>query len=96
MLKFLTIVAHFSAVLQPLPNGNLTKNTTAEPSETINTLTGDTFTVFYGCFSSTVKFKWRISVSTPHKFYKNTSSTNSMMVISTGCQGLCQQWTFEW
>lgn len=47
--------------VDPLPNGNLIKNTTAEPSETIKTLTSDTFTVFYGCFSSTVKFKWTFS-----------------------------------
>lgn len=48
-------------ILQPLPNGQLTKNTTAEPSEIIKNITGDTFTVFYGCFSSTVKFKWSTS-----------------------------------
>ncbi|VDI68260.1 Hypothetical predicted protein [Mytilus galloprovincialis] len=48
-------------ILQPLPNGHLIMNTTAKPSEAINTITGDKFTVFYGCFSSTVKFKWTIS-----------------------------------
>lgn len=43
----------------------------------------DTFNVFYGCFSSTAKFKWTISVS---KYKMNTISSSSTMVLLTGCQ----------